>query len=278
MYGGGAVLIREVTRRTARSWGTVLVLGAAYGLIEAGVFDGSLFNPSFEGMDFRSAYVPALGISAINALHFVVGHAVWSITIPIVLVELLAPARRSQPWLGKAGLTVTAVAYLLGGLLVLHNSWVTGNYRTSPPQFAGTVVVAGLLVAVAFALHPPVGPATGGWVPRPALVGVAAFVWSSVVVAAPESWVGVVLSLAAIAVAAIVVVRLARRTGWGGAHRLALAGGPLFTYGWGSFVIAYLKGRTDMVDLAGNAAFIVSAVVLVVVTARRVPRVVPSPR
>jgi hypothetical protein len=52
MYGGGALLIREVTRRAARGWGTVLVLGAAYGLVEAGIFDGSLFNPSFEGMDF----------------------------------------------------------------------------------------------------------------------------------------------------------------------------------------------------------------------------------
>jgi hypothetical protein len=219
-----------------------------------------------------------LGISAINALHFVVGHAVWSITIPIALVELLAPARRSQPWLGKTGLAVTAVAYLLGGLLVVHHSWVTGNYRTSPAQFAGTVAVAALLVVVAFAMRPPAAPATGGWVPRPALVGVAAFVWSSVYFAVPESWAGVALSLATIAAAAIVVARLARRTGWGDAHRLALAGGPLFTYGWGSFVIAYLKGRTDAVDLAGNAAFVAGAAVLVVLTARRVPRAVPARR
>jgi hypothetical protein len=51
MYGGGALLIRELARRTGRGWPTILVLGLAYGVIEPGVFDGSLFNPSFEGMD-----------------------------------------------------------------------------------------------------------------------------------------------------------------------------------------------------------------------------------
>jgi hypothetical protein len=36
LYGSGAILIREVARRTGRGWPTMLVLGLAYGLIEAG--------------------------------------------------------------------------------------------------------------------------------------------------------------------------------------------------------------------------------------------------
>ncbi|MBO1911759.1 hypothetical protein J4G37_44105, partial [Microvirga sp. 3-52] len=44
MYGGGALLIREVTRRTSRGIITMLVLGIAYGLIEEGLIDQMLFN------------------------------------------------------------------------------------------------------------------------------------------------------------------------------------------------------------------------------------------
>jgi hypothetical protein len=45
LYGTVAVLIREVTRRTGRGWPTILLLGAAFGFIQAGLIDQSLFNP-----------------------------------------------------------------------------------------------------------------------------------------------------------------------------------------------------------------------------------------
>jgi hypothetical protein len=65
LYGCGALLVREVTRRTRRGWPTILLLGAAYGIIEAGIVDQSLFNPSFQGWNFQAVTpVPALGFSA----------------------------------------------------------------------------------------------------------------------------------------------------------------------------------------------------------------------
>ena len=78
MYGGGAVFMRELARRAGRGWPTMLLLGLAYGLLEAGLLDQSLFNPSFQGHDFQSVTpIPALGISAYNSLAFIVGHAIW---------------------------------------------------------------------------------------------------------------------------------------------------------------------------------------------------------
>ena len=53
LYGGGALLIREVVRRSGRGWPTILVLGLAYGIIEAGLVDQGLFNLSFEGHEYR---------------------------------------------------------------------------------------------------------------------------------------------------------------------------------------------------------------------------------
>ena len=54
LYGCGALLIREVTLRTGRGWPTILLLGAAYGVIEAGIVDQAMFNPSFEGWEFQA--------------------------------------------------------------------------------------------------------------------------------------------------------------------------------------------------------------------------------
>src|SRR3954447_5423673 len=49
MYGGGALLIREVVRRSGRGLGAMLVLGVAYGLVEEGLVTQSLFNPGYVG-------------------------------------------------------------------------------------------------------------------------------------------------------------------------------------------------------------------------------------
>ncbi len=138
LYGCGALLIREVTLRTGRGWPTILLLGAAYGVIEAGIVDQAMFNPSFEGWEFQAITpVPPLGISAWYAWTFVVGHSVWSIAVPIALVELLFPARARTPWLGRVGLVLTAAGYVAGCVVI--GRFVNGSERflASPSQLAG---------------------------------------------------------------------------------------------------------------------------------------------
>ena len=49
MYGGGALLIRELTRRAGRGWPTILLLGAAYAIIEEAFTTQSLFNTHYLG-------------------------------------------------------------------------------------------------------------------------------------------------------------------------------------------------------------------------------------
>ena len=49
MYGGGALLIRELTRRTGRGWPTMVLLGIAFGVVEEGLVTQSLFNPDYVG-------------------------------------------------------------------------------------------------------------------------------------------------------------------------------------------------------------------------------------
>ncbi|MER5217897.1 hypothetical protein ABT063_47220 [Streptomyces sp. NPDC002838] len=48
LYGTVAVLIREITRRTGRGWPTNLMLSAAFGMIQAGLIDQTLFDNEVE--------------------------------------------------------------------------------------------------------------------------------------------------------------------------------------------------------------------------------------
>jgi hypothetical protein len=47
MYGGAAVLIREVVRGRGRGWPSILGTALAYGLVEEGLVTESLFNPEY---------------------------------------------------------------------------------------------------------------------------------------------------------------------------------------------------------------------------------------
>jgi hypothetical protein len=75
LYGAVAVLIGETTRRAGRGWPTILLLGAAFGLIQAGLIDQSLFNPGYLDnadptwaqawrQERLATLIPGLGVSA----------------------------------------------------------------------------------------------------------------------------------------------------------------------------------------------------------------------
>jgi hypothetical protein len=270
LYGGGALLIREVTRRTGRGWPTIFLLGAAYGIIQAGLVDQSLFNPSFGEHEFLEVTpVPGAGISAYNAMAFVVGHAVWSISVPIAIVETLTPARRTTPWLGRAGLTVTGALYLLGCWIIFSDHVDSEDFMASRGQLIGAAVVAAILIGIAFAIPRPRLAAGDRAAPKVWRLGVVAFVYASVFIARPENWWGVLLGIAMIGVASAYVLHWSRRRAWSAEHRFALAAAALLTYAWTGFVLTDLLDPHNTVRWIGNAVFALLAVALVVVTARR---------
>src|SRR5215208_3347377 len=89
VYGCGALLIREVVRRRGLGWSSILLLGVAFGIVEEGLALESLFNPGlFNAGDLGGR---ALGINWVWAQWTLGYHAVWSISIPIVLTELVFP-------------------------------------------------------------------------------------------------------------------------------------------------------------------------------------------
>src|SRR5262249_22629841 len=80
-------------------------------------------------------------------------HAVWSIVIPILLTELLFPARRGLPWLGKRGLRTIAIIFgldvVLGGALFTLGFHSTFGYVPPLVLYLGAVALACLLTWLA---------------------------------------------------------------------------------------------------------------------------------
>lgn len=232
LYGCAALLIREVARRAGLGWVGIIGLAVAFGLVEAGIVDQSLFSPEYrqiEGWDamYRTTLIPALGVSVSNALIFIGGHVLYTICGPIALVEAARPDRATQPWLGRVGLTVTAIAYAAACVVVLRWHLATEDFRASAGQLTGTALLVAALVAGAVLLgrrprRPDPRPAPG--LLRTALLVLPLALLQGL---APETWPGVVMRVLAAAGAVVLLVRLARRPGWTPAHAAVAAAVPL---------------------------------------------------
>src|SRR5262245_30692147 len=153
MYGMGALVVRETARRWGRGWPTILTLGVAYALIEEGLATQSLFNPNYLGLRLLDrGFIPALGIGGPWTIYVIILHVVWSIAVPIGLVEAIFAERRTTPWLGKIGYVVSAALDVLGVMLVTGGTRSTEHFTASKRQLITTAVIAIVLVVVALLL------------------------------------------------------------------------------------------------------------------------------
>ncbi|MFG1609619.1 hypothetical protein [Actinoplanes sp. NPDC049265] len=164
MYAGGALFIREVARRTG---GSLLLMGVAYGLVEEGLALQSLTSPHLYG---AAGWAPRLfGLNTAYTELNLVYHAVFSITIPIVLVELLFPAHGRKPYLRTGGLITSGVVALLGAALIRVSVPPSQDPGYTMPLPAALIIAAAaVLVAVAGArwrARPAADPLTPPRVP-----------------------------------------------------------------------------------------------------------------
>jgi hypothetical protein len=154
LYGGAAVLIREVVRRRGGGWPSTALLAAAFGLVQAGLVDVTLFDrealagTQFAGQNAAAVrtWVPVPGLSAEQLFDFVGNHVWLSICAPIAVVEACSsPQRRGEPWLGRRGVAVVAVLYVAASLLIRSGT----GYDPSPVQVGFVVAVVAVLVVAA---------------------------------------------------------------------------------------------------------------------------------
>ncbi|HEY0757211.1 MAG TPA: hypothetical protein VGD98_24870 [Ktedonobacteraceae bacterium] len=106
-YGSANLLIRELIRSRPRRLACLLLLGIAFGFVNEGMIAGTWYTVVPDG------YLLLGGIDWSWAVALTAFHTIYSIIIPIFLVEALFPTLARVPWLRRKGVIGFSVLFLL---------------------------------------------------------------------------------------------------------------------------------------------------------------------
>lgn len=147
-YGLAVILIREAKVRWGKGWASVLLLGAAYGIVNEGIGAATLFNPGdASSLGIVATYGHWLGVNWVWATQLVlIVHPVFSVALPILLLDLALPETR-----GKSLLTLPEIRWAIAGLSVdaagtLYFVGYVRNFYAGPVLWIGCLAAIGILV------------------------------------------------------------------------------------------------------------------------------------
>ena len=112
LYGSGVLLVRELTVRWEKSWMSVLLLGAAYGIIEEGIIVKSFFDPTWVDLGPLAGFGTWGGVNWVWSIWLTVFHGIVSIAVPIILVNLLYPQLKRERLTSDLQLLVLGVIFV----------------------------------------------------------------------------------------------------------------------------------------------------------------------
>jgi hypothetical protein len=275
VYSAGALLIREVVRRRHLGVGSMLALGLAYGLLEEGLALGSLTSTTLYPV---ADWAPRLlGFNTAFSLWVLPYHAVFSIVVPMAIVDLIFPRLRNQPYLRTGGLIAWVIALLIGiGVIRLSLIWMDPQRVDSAIHLVVVGVLAAGLVAWGLLKHPaelrdrPIpGPRSLVVFGAVSIAGYFALLMQlpgaehSAYLPDRLAWIAPVVALALLATGTAVCRRWSISTRWSPVHSAALIAGALPAHSLLALVVMPL-GTLDRVALAViMAAEVVSGVWLI---------------
>lgn len=155
LYGFGALIVRELVVSWKRGWTSVLVLGAAYGLIEEGVVLKAVFDPGWPGAAALGSYGRLGGVGWVWLVQVDLFHAVVSIALPILLVELIFPQLRGHSWLGRRRRITLVTVWSLA--VVAAMVLVRPEYAVEPQYFILLAAIVGLIALARIVPVPRIG-------------------------------------------------------------------------------------------------------------------------
>ena len=154
LYGPGVLLVREARIKWNKGLATVLLLGAAYGILEEGIALSTLFNPEAGPVGTLGVYGHWSGVSWIWAASILPVHMIFSITLPIVLLGLALPETRGRCFL--EGRKKWLALLILGADVAFLFALVAraGQFWMGWPVFVGSWGAICALVLAARRVHP----------------------------------------------------------------------------------------------------------------------------
>jgi hypothetical protein len=258
-----------------------VLLAFGYAVFEEAILTQSLFNPNYLHLRLLDyGYLPSLGTALPWAVFVLTIHVIWSLAVPIGLVEAAFPDRRGMPWLKLPGLIITALLFGAGAVLVSRFSLSQTVFRASSLQIGVAIALILLSVGTAFLAFPKQNEASTSVrreAVNPVLLGILAFAIGSALQLANSvgkahlPWPATVgLELAVVIAALIVVAWASGGRVWTSVQSWAAAFGGLLCYVWvGYFVDHALHGSGNAL---AHTVFVVAALAVAGWAAKRALR------
>jgi hypothetical protein len=149
LYGTGILVVREVSLRWKAGWPGILLLGAAYGIVEEGFAVTTFFNPTLPQVGVLGVYGRDLGVNWLWAVWLSTFHAIVSIAIPIFLIEWHWPALKGKRVLSDRGLYLTIALLGLAALTINALVHAYSPYQEAGPEYLAALAAIALLAYAA---------------------------------------------------------------------------------------------------------------------------------
>lgn len=163
LYGGGALIVRELSVIWGKGWTSILIMGLAYGIIEEGLMVKSFFDPGWMDIGVLGEYGRFLGVNWVWTVMLMLFHCVFSIAIPILLVNMSFPDQAGKRWISDRWLKRLGIAF---GANVVIGFLLFTSYFPGPLEYSVAAVTVILLFALAHEV--PAHPfRAGGQLRRP---------------------------------------------------------------------------------------------------------------
>jgi hypothetical protein len=164
-YTGGALLVREAMIRWNKGWASVILLGAAYGIVEEGLGDSTLVNSSHGADGALGWFGRYAGVNWVWSTGVIAFHIIFSIGLPILLLGLALPATRGRSLIGRRGIAAAFASVLAATLLENRIVFSVDHFWMGYPLLAAGLGLIAALVALAYflprtILAPNAGPPT----------------------------------------------------------------------------------------------------------------------
>jgi hypothetical protein len=285
VWGGGAVMIRELVRRGDRGWGSMVALAMALAIAEEWLIQQTSLASlvvQIQGVE----YGRALGINYVYFLWAAVYEAVLVVFVPVMLAEMLFPARRHARWLSTTGWAVQLVLFAIGSFFAWFTWTQIARVKVfhlpayTPPLTYVLIAVGAIAALIVAALRMRPGAPKPLAPPAPVLLALGGAVWAVLwfgleVIAfgampslPPAAAIGPALALCA--AMAVTLPRWSAHPGWSDRHRAWLIAGTMIATMAVFFEAGFTPGTPDFwFKLATDAVAALLFVILVVKVSRR---------
>ena len=122
VWGGGALLVRELVRRKGLGWASMLCLALVLALAEECVIQQTSLAPLVIQLKGQ-VYARAFGVNYVYLVWALIYEAAFVVLLPVLLAECSSPRGAAQAWMSLAGTIVTLVLFVLGEPARLVSAW-----------------------------------------------------------------------------------------------------------------------------------------------------------